>query len=478
MSRFSTTVHIKNNVDRMRFVNTFSDIMKKRGFVPCSEDETAQSYIFAYDDGWVTLANEEYMDNPQKAYDDTRDMAKALKTSAFSVEVVDSDFAIMTLRAPNGAEDRVVVGDGTGYGIEETPMGDKNLWEPFLAEGRTLEELYGLWNNQDILAEDTLRDVAPILGINPYYIYADYNEISEKADENENIIAFYFKKAVAKTKSMSLNAAFIKVFGEALEPLGFKKIKSRYPYLVRVVPGGEIIHVITVMQDQGMMQNQKSFVISGGVATVYRGKIDLSISPRHNSNWLLSNVKICQKMHPFEDNSEMFNKLHQSNYVIGNYDSMIKELTSSLSYTQQFLLPVLNNVTNLFECADYCWKFFSAELQIFSDDDWGAQQNGGQESEGLMLLKIYDTNAYKQKYQKQIDISREVILRSIKDGTCGYSMEDYNNECQLVDSFFKRNIAAFNRLTIPSKHRSLALDELERRKMSNREALHKLGVNV
>jgi len=29
---------------------------------------------------------------------------------------------------------------------------------------------------------------------------------------------------------MTLNAAFKKVFGEALEPLGFKKIKGNYTY--------------------------------------------------------------------------------------------------------------------------------------------------------------------------------------------------------------------------------------------------------
>ena len=42
----------------------------------------------------------------------------------------------------------------------------------------------------------------------------------------------------------TLNAAFKQIFGEALEPLGFQKIKSKHPYFVRVVEGGEIIHII------------------------------------------------------------------------------------------------------------------------------------------------------------------------------------------------------------------------------------------
>lgn len=67
MGRFSTTVQIKDNAGRMRFIDLFCEVMKKRGFVPCSEDETAVSYLLAFGDGgWVTLANEEYKDNPQK----------------------------------------------------------------------------------------------------------------------------------------------------------------------------------------------------------------------------------------------------------------------------------------------------------------------------------------------------------------------------------------------------------------------------
>lgn len=172
MGRFSTTLNIKNNSDRENFLKSFCAMMKKRGFVPCSEYEAALSYAAAFSEGsWVTLANEDYRNNPKKAYEDSREIAAALKTSAFSVAV--------------------------------------------------------------------------ILGIDPYYIDADYDEVLEKADENENITALYFKKAEEKAKAMTLNAAFKQMFGDTLEPLGYKLIKSKYPYFVRVVPGGEIIHVIS-----------------------------------------------------------------------------------------------------------------------------------------------------------------------------------------------------------------------------------------
>lgn len=43
MGRFSTTVHIKDNAGRRKVINSFCEVMKKRGFVPCSEDEAALS---------------------------------------------------------------------------------------------------------------------------------------------------------------------------------------------------------------------------------------------------------------------------------------------------------------------------------------------------------------------------------------------------------------------------------------------------
>ena len=178
MGRFSTTVQIKDNVGRMKFINSFCDVIKKRGFVPCSEDEATLSYLLAFSDGgWVTLASEKYADNPKKAEEDAQKISAEMKTSGISVEVVDSDFAVLTL---NG-NDRVIVGDGSGYGIEDAPKGDKKLWEPLLAAGRTWEQLSEIWKKDEVFAEEALYCSAPVLGIEPEYMTADYEELSGKA---------------------------------------------------------------------------------------------------------------------------------------------------------------------------------------------------------------------------------------------------------------------------------------------------------
>ncbi len=347
MGRFSTTVHIKNNVDRMRFVNTFSDVMKKRGFVLCSEDEAAQSYLFAFGEGWVTLANEEYKNNPQKAYDDTREIAAAFKTSAFSVEVVDSDFALLKLCNSNGGEDEAVVGDGSGYGIEEPTRGKSEYWEQLLTDGKKWNQFSETVEKDSTFVEKTLGELAEILGIEPYYIDANFDEIIEKSD-SDNVVAFHFKKADVKEKTISLNAAFKKVFGEALEPLGFKLIKGKYPYLVRVIPGGEIIHVITCEESFGSYPNARKFDIVGGIATVYRYRIDLDYSSKHNNTWLNSiGIFYARTVSKSEYNQQTFESLDEIRYKENDNLSLLNAMNKSLELVNKHMLPYLNRAVDL-----------------------------------------------------------------------------------------------------------------------------------
>ena len=299
MGRFSTTVHVKDNVGRIEFINSFCGIMKNHGFVPCSEDEAEQSYVFAFGEGWVTLVNKDYKDDRLKAGDDAMNMSAALKTSAFMMDVIDSDFAYIHLFAPNGGKDGVAVGDTSGYGVEKPKRGKQKFWKPLLAEGKTWEQFSETVAKNAVFVEETLVEMAEELKIDPDYIYADFNELMNLAGENKNVQPFYFKNAAGKR--VTLKAAFKRVFGEALEPLGFKLIKGKYPYFVRVVPGGEIIHIISYMEEWCPDRGKKAFNVIGGIATVYRHKIDLGVSPKDNCDWLYTIAKATpHKVHKLE----------------------------------------------------------------------------------------------------------------------------------------------------------------------------------
>lgn len=186
MGRFSNGLVIK----KTDFVNVFTELMKKRGYVPCDESAAELSYFVEQGGEWAALAGADYTDNPSRASSDAAFIAKELNVPLFSVEVVDSDFAILNL---NGSE--VIVGDGEAYGIEDAPSADRTVWEPLLTNG-TFEELSDIWEDDEVFVEDTLCKSAPLFGIDPpTLIVPDYRDFTEDTD-NKNVAALYFRKVL------------------------------------------------------------------------------------------------------------------------------------------------------------------------------------------------------------------------------------------------------------------------------------------
>ena len=467
MGRFSTTVHIKNNVDRMRFVNTFCDVLKKRGFAPCTEDEAAVSYLLAFGEGWVTLANEDYKDNPQKSSDDLREMSKALKTSAFSVEVVDSDFAIMTLCTSNGSEDKVVVGDGSGYGVDEAE-GDRKMWEPLLADGKTWEQFSEAAAAQEVFVEDVLGKVAVVLGIDPYCIAAEHDEISAKVDGNNDITAFYFKKAAAKEKSMSLNAAFKKVFGEALEPLGFKLIKSKFPYFVRVI-GDEIVHVITYVDRATGIKTQKAFEILGGIATVYRKTLSFNTSPRDNTEWLQTLLRFGGEI----DMTDSSYSASNFTYNAGNIIIMQNKIERALELTKQAIMPVLEEVNDLEACIKYYYRFQSTLMNLY-DDELENDSPYHRFAEGLLLIKTQNRDNGEERMQRNLDN----LKKWIEEGKTGLTLSDLEKKRELYNKGRLQQNAIRDKLLDDPELNKRAFVEIERRKAANTETLRSYGIEI
>ena len=446
MGRFSTTIQIKNNTHRVGFINSFCEVMKKRGFTPCVEDEAALSYALAFSEGgWVTLVNEDYRDNPKKAQDDLKYLADGLKTSAFSVEVVDSDFAILTL----DSGDTVIVGDGSGYGIEDPSRGNRKYWEPIFANGRTWEQFSDIVEKSSTFVEDTLSELAVILGISSELICADNSELSY----NGNVVQLYFKKTEAKAKPMTLKAGFKKVFGEALEPLGFKLIKSKYPYFVRVVPGGEIIHIITYAEMWCPYHGRKEFDILSGIATVYRYKIDLNLPSKINANWLRSISKFYSRTTPESEYDDEYRKSIFSFQVEEDSESSLyNALNYTLELTKKYILPQLNTAVDLKSSLIYLKRLRQSTDTCNFDSELNFA-GAGNAAEGFLYVKTDDEEF-------------KTLLKNIIDGTVPSGEEG-------------RQIAAekLKFINDPVIHEKVLL-ELERRKAENTEILKSYGLSL
>lgn len=175
MGKFFTALHIKSKC-KDQFIKTFTQLMKKDGYVPCSEDEAAISYAAAFSEGgWVTLSNGD--DSVSELTKLSAKIARDMKTSCFTTEDVDSDFAILELHTPNGRISRIVVGNGEGYGVEKAPFSADD-WKPLLQNGDESEFVRTL-GLENTFVEDTLYDIGKILGITPSVMTWCYDEFEE-----------------------------------------------------------------------------------------------------------------------------------------------------------------------------------------------------------------------------------------------------------------------------------------------------------
>ncbi len=471
MGRFFSNVHIKNNVGRMKFINLFCDVMKKRGFTPCVDTEAALSYALAFsENSWVTLVNEDYMNNPKRVQDDLKYLADELKTSAFSVEVVDSDFAILS----HNSGDKMIVGDGSGYGIEEPSRGNRIYWEPLLTSGKAWEQFTEIAQKDSAFVEDTLSELAVILGISPELICADYSELAD----TEKVVQLYFKKAVAKEKVMTLNTAFKQLFREALEPLGFKLIKSKYPYFVRVV-GNEIIHVISVQKSFSYLHaiGREGFSILSGAATVYRPKIDLSKAPKHNTRWLSDIMSTYIGMDRFGFDSKSADSFSKLSYIENSFESQSEVMKLALKQTLDIVIPALNQIVDFDSFARFRCMM---QDELYPERHFGVI-NGGDlnpndvDDDGLVLFKV---DAYSSYVDWSMEYRKNIYSQRVEYSFDKYSTEDFEEFCAKINDYKQQSITNMQNLKNDSKFYNLVELELEKRKRLNIEVLHSYGIDI
>ena len=452
MGRFFSTVHIKNNSSKKQFLNSFYNIMKKRDLVTCSEDEASISYALAFSesDKWATLTAEAYKDRPQQAKDDAKQTAAEMKTSSFSIEVVDSDWANIELYSGTDIHDTVIV--GRSELPDEPPKGRRECWEQLLMPKKTWKQLSEIWNKNEVFVEDALCEAASMLGIEPKYMVSEYEDFNAMANKDTNIVSLFFKKN--NERNLSLNAAFKQVFGKALEPLGFVKIKTKHPYYVRAVTD-EIINVVTVKEEWSGYPTEKRFNIYSGIATVYRYKIDFDLSMADNKDWLMT---IAGSYYLTYKNSKEYDKefkrsFFEFSYMKNSTESLLDAMQYALELTEEFIIPLFNKTQSLKDCVDFFRKY---NLRMSTNNfkrDLNLDDSEIYHDEGLLYVKTNDDKL-------QSDLRNR--LEKVRDEGC----EKYQKTLEKL-SFFDE----------PDIHKKV-LQELERRKNHNNSLLRNYGVCI
>ena len=272
----------------------------------------------------------------------------------------------------------------------------------------------------------------------------------------------------------TFGTTFKRIYGEGLKKYGFKKIKGRQPYFVRMI-GDEIIHVITYKPKNVFRYGYKVYEVYGGIATVYRANIDLDKTPRDNAVWLSKLYHFYRKCN---DGSEKksYQEIGLFSYEKDNEQAMAKSIEYSLEMTEKYVIPRLDKITNVREGVDFFKEYNTPLLAI--DRNLGRVQSGYEYEEGLLNVLVYTLDEYISYVKNLREECNDRILNEMRTGLNGFTMEEYRCDKKRREEKMERKIEIFTEISSsPEKYREV-MEELERRKEHNLEVLKKYGVNT
>ncbi len=361
-----TTQHIHNPaaLTKAQFKKAFCEYMKSKGYTTAKEENADLTYtlVFTKDRKWVTVLSEDDTDTRSSA----AELAKALKAYAVMVELVDSDFAELSLFDETGAHiDTLTLGES--YLEDAAPMGEPSVWKPLMVG--SWEQIEAIQNGSYTFAEDALAEFAPVIGMDSKNILLDNDsDVDEKS-----AVTLYFK--TAKEKKLTLNSAFIKIFGEYLEPLGFVRLKGHNSFVKLV--NGEFLYIIDCIKDNHTVYCSRiaedfpethdmtkfidwlrsdqvlvKFVIRCGVKTIYDYFTD---EYPYSGSINIPHMYICGDEK--SESSEYFDRIYEFAYLKGSEKSLIAEMMYVLELTKRHILPAFDGVDSYESCIDFSVKY-------------------------------------------------------------------------------------------------------------------------
>lgn len=294
----------------------------------------------------------------------------------------------------------------------------------------------------------------------------------EFREDDGDVFSLSFKKTAEK--KYTLNAAFKQVFGEVIEPLGFKLIKSKHPYFVKVV-SDEIIHYVTTANERADGRGwdgvkYKCFNVFCGVLTVYKSKIDFDTDPgKFHFNGFDSVSEIYAEHHRFDLDVNYCSSIRAFYYNPTDSKFMINALKKALAVMEKHVLPVIGEVVTLEKCMDYFEIMGHAVCLPF-----------GYTGEGLLCTKLFSAD----EYVMFLDRSREREINECRrelDSNPNLSLKRKNSletRIKFISEAREENKKKDYEFFADPELQEKAPAELERRGKENTEKLREYGLEI
>ena len=445
MGRSLTSNHIFNaeKLTKAQFKKKFTDMMKAKGYTSAKADDGEISYALAFsgDRSWVTVLTEESTDTRKEA----SELAKNLGMQVLSVELVDSDFAELTLYEKSGtAVDTMFLGEPY---FEEYPEPSPLKWQTLLGiDWAKVEEIQ---QGDYTFADDALCAFGEVIGCE--------NMLLEFDGADDDAVRLYFKKA--GEKKLTLNAAFKQVFGEKLIPMGFKFIGGNS--FVRVI-NNEVIQTVSCVKgspfsayglDEG---SDVRYQIWFAISTVYDDEMLLKPDSCQTGFELLHTYYI-KNYDIYGRDTEYSRRI--KGFGFRSYDniSILKSMNFALDAFTKIICPLLDKSTDL-ESNLYNFLGFCSAFNWFD-----------------LCLKLDNYVSYAEKIK-----SRKLtqLKYSLENGLNRINPENYNENLEKIMSEIKMNIEFLDEMYNNKEKYEEKMRAFEDNKHKNLEILKENGILV
>ncbi len=343
MGRSLTSNHIFNaeKLTKAQFKKKFTDMMKAKGYTTAKADDGELCYALAFsgDRSWVTVLTEESTDKRKEA----AGLAKNLGLQVLSVELVDSDFAELTLYEKSGAAaDTMFLGEPY---FEEYPEPSPLKWQTLLnIDWAKVEEIQ---SKDHTFADDALCEFGEVIGCE--------NMLLEFDGADDGAVRLYFKKA--GEKKLTYKTAYNKVFSEVLEPLGFVKTKTSLLYMRS---RGDIIDLIKIEEER------KDAFLSGEdtklnrhidvcfvASTLYESSLERFFTSEKKSGLLVDTRQFSVEIYREKGIKENFKFVYDKE----DPETLKTAVEQSVDYILKYVIPVFDEIVDLNSFLEFARKY-------------------------------------------------------------------------------------------------------------------------
>lgn len=273
----------------------------------------------------------------------------------------------------------------------------------------------------------------------------------------ERILVDGKAKEIRQKKVKSVSNAFYGVFAEvyerALEPYGFKKVKGKHPFFVRLV-NNEIIHVVSIFREPQVDPEMVEYGIFGAVFTIYSYNFELDGTDKF---WFSSNQEIYRDSDIYEERPDRYQGKYSLSYPSDNEKAMIESIEQSVEDTKNVMLAEFDKVTDIEAYVDYDKHCFP-------------------KGEIYECYKLYMDGGYRE-YRTRIRESSDRRTRYlIENNRIGTTLEQHEEDMNKSYERMEELVQSFEeRISTPEKKREM-IAELSAVKERNLERLKSYGL--